>query len=185
MNEVQPIKDLNDVTAIQNFFTKHQRIKMACLVQLGCNVALRITDLLSIKFSDIEDNLLVLKEQKTGKTRKVTLNDRALSAIHELQKHYPKDEYLFQSNGNRVQLVKPFSRQYVSNQLKEVAEACHLSYPFNTHSLRKTFGYHAYKGGVDIHLLQKLFNHSSSTTTFRYIGITDERVRDVYELVSI
>jgi len=185
MNEVQPIRDLNDVTAIQNFFKKHNRIRMAYLVQLGCNIALRITDLLSIRFSDIEDNLLVLREQKTGKTRKITLNDRSLDAVRQLRAEYPEHVYLFQSIGNRVQGIKPLSRQYVSQQLTEAAEACQLNYPFNTHSLRKTFGYHAYKAGVDIHLLQKLFNHSSSTTTFRYIGITDERVRDVYQLISI
>ena len=41
-----------------------------------------------------------------------------------------------------------------------------------THTLRKTFGYHAYNNGYDITLIQKLFNHSSQSVTLRYIGIT-------------
>jgi integrase len=49
-----------------------------------------------------------------------------------------------------------------------------------THTLRKTFGYHAYKNGTDIVLLQDIFNHSSPSTTLRYIGITEDDKQEVY-----
>jgi site-specific recombinase XerD len=98
----------------------------------------------------------------------------------------PTHEYLFQAVGNRVSdTVKPVSRQYVHAKLKEAQEACELEYEIGTHSLRKTFGYHAYKAGTDIHTLQRLFKHSSSAVTLAYIGITAETVADVYDLVSL
>lgn len=44
------------------------------------------------------------------------------------------------------------------------------------HMLRKTFGYHAYRSGIALALLQDLLNHSSPDTTLPYIGISrDDR----------
>lgn len=43
-----------------------------------------------------------------------------------------------------------------------------------THSMRKTFGYHLYKNGVGLELIQVLLNHSSPKITLRYIGIEQE-----------
>lgn len=71
--------------------------------------------------------------------------------------------------------------------LKEAQEACELGFEIGSHSLRKTFGYHAYSNGrgVDIHTLQKLFNHSSAEVTLAYIGITKEDVANVYDFVTL
>ncbi len=42
--------------------------------------------------------------------------------------------------------------------------------------MRKTFGYHHYKKFNDVVLLQKILNHSSSSITLRYIGISQEEI---------
>ncbi|WP_259455111.1 tyrosine-type recombinase/integrase [Listeria monocytogenes] len=42
-----------------------------------------------------------------------------------------------------------------------------------THSMRKTFGYHLYKNGVGLELIQVLVNYSPKIT-LRYIGIEQE-----------
>jgi integrase len=49
-----------------------------------------------------------------------------------------------------------------------------VSREVGTHTMRKTFGYHAYTGGTTIELLMDIFNHSSKTQSLRYIGITEE-----------
>jgi len=49
-----------------------------------------------------------------------------------------------------------------------------------THTLRKTFGYWAYKDGKDLSLIQKLLNHASPAVTLAYIGITQDELDDVY-----
>ena len=46
--------------------------------------------------------------------------------------------------------------------------------------MRKTFGYHAYKKGMDITVIQKLLNHSSTAVTLSYIGITRDDLDNVY-----
>ena len=55
----------------------------------------------------------------------------------------------------------------------------------SAHSLRKTFGYQAYKQGVDITLLQSIFQHSSQAVTLRYIDITQENINDVYKKINL
>jgi integrase len=55
----------------------------------------------------------------------------------------------------------------------------------SSHCLRKTFAYQALITAPDrnrgLELVQKLLNHSSPAVTMRYIGITDEELRDVYK----
>lgn len=194
MKDVSPIKDLDDVGIIYRRLQKYEKHREAELVMLGCNVALRISDLLNLRFDDIEesdvDDQLIgyveLGEKKTRKSKKLTINSRGMKSVHRLRELHPEAVYLFQSSGNRTKgMNKPVSRQYISKLLIEVRESLSLSYRLNTHSFRKTFGYHAYKNGTDIHVLQKLFNHSSSRETLLYIGIGDEDIRDVYLNINI
>ena len=55
-----------------------------------------------------------------------------------------------------------------------------ISGEIGTHTLRKTFGYHAYQNGSSLELLMDIFNHSSKAQTLRYIGITEEQKKEVY-----
>ena len=68
-------------------------------------------------------------------------------------------------------------------KLKKAVEDVGITYPVSTHSLRKTFGHFIYK----MHMfdpscllsLQKLFNHSDVQTTITYIGLTEEKNRQL------
>ena len=52
--------------------------------------------------------------------------------------------------------------------------------PIGTHTLRKTFGYHAYKAGTDLAIIQQMVNHSSPAVTPRYLGISRDDRDAVY-----
>ncbi len=56
---------------------------------------------------------------------------------------------------------------------------------FGTHSLRKTWGYHARMQGVDIALIMHKLNHASIIYTKRYLGITDEELNEVVQRLNL
>lgn len=72
----------------------------------GLNLALRISDLLSIKFDDINRDRLLIKESKTGKLANIQLNQKALTTIKQIQAEHTNHVYLFQSYRNQQALNK-------------------------------------------------------------------------------
>ena len=58
MNEVHAVKDINILKSIPSLLTKHHGEQMADIWEFGINVAIRISDTLNIKITDIEGNLV-------------------------------------------------------------------------------------------------------------------------------
>ena len=167
---------------------------------VGSNFGLRVSDLLSLRFSHLIDDEFRFKtsfpilEKKTSNTRKVkknryiTINDAVVDAVTLYLEHTPGvhlSDYMFTSNSNHGKNQnKPLSRMSVHRILKEVADALGLDIMVATHTLRKTFAYHQML--ISNHdprrllLLQKIFGHSSVAQTLDYIGITKEEVQQAY-----
>ena len=64
--------------------------------------------------------------------------------------------------------------------IKEAAQAAGLDKYVSCHSLRKTFGYFAWKQGVPPAMLMDIYNHSSYKITRRYLCIEQEDKDDVF-----
>lgn len=195
MKTVEPIRDIKTIKSLRTLL-KGQSLRNELLFILGINVGLRISDILKLKFSDlvypnfkIKDSCSIV-EKKTGKTNKFYVGStvkKALEHYIEEVKIESLDEYIFKSRKGEN---KPISRQHAWYILNTAAEMVGLvikdennkiiSGEIGTHSLRKTFGYHAYNSGVSLELLMQIFNHSSKTQTLRYIGITEEEKKEVY-----
>ena len=182
MEFVQPIRNLKQIETIKKLL-KQQNLRDYCLFVLGINSGLRISDLLKLKISDvIEKNKIKdrirLREIKTGKYKDFPLSDNTKQAIKEYLKtrDYKENEPLFVSRKNKGFLM----RNQAYKIINDVAKSVGIKEKIGTHTLRKTFGYHAYNNGYDIALIQKLFNHSSPSVTLRYIGITQDEMDDVY-----
>jgi integrase len=148
--------------------------------KVGVNLSLRISDLLALKYSDLnlEERSLKLVEAKTGKQKLIRLNGAAIFVISRRQQDYPADTWLFQVHSNRAK-DKPISRVSVSRVYKDAGELLGLS--INTHSMRKSRGMAMYKDGVPIEKIAKVLNHSNTTSTLRYLGITQEEVLQTYD----
>lgn len=184
MTEVHAVKDPDTISLISHLLTRRHSQQMADIWNIGLNLALRISDLLSIKFSDIEEDRLVLREQKTGKQANIPLNPKALKIIQRIHQEHPHHIYLFQSYRNRQsthRTPRPLSRRAVSKAFGSIGEELRIS--LGTHSMRKTRGYHLYKSTKDIARVMRMLRHSSESVTLRYIGITQDEVdRDFKEL---
>jgi len=130
-------------------------------------------------------------DKKTSKTKRFYIGDIVVKVIQTYLKEYPEldlNDYVFRSRKGSNSHI---TRQQAYRILNSAAETVGLigrddntniiiSGEIGTHTLRKTFGYHAYQNGTSLELLMDIFNHSSKSQTLRYIGITEEQKKEVY-----
>lgn len=184
MAEVHAIKDLDTVKLISHLLKVRCSTQMSQLWNIGLNLALRISDLLSVKFTDINQDRLILIESKTGKRAEIKLNNKAVTLINEIKSKHPQHIYLFQSYRNQQSInspPRPLSRRAVAKAFELIGEE--LNIRLGTHSMRKSRGYHLYSKTQDIARVMKMLRHGSESTTLRYIGITQQEIdKDFDEL---
>ena len=175
MSEVHAVKNLDTVKLVSHLLERTYGQQIADVWNLGLNLALRISDLLSIRFEDIRGDRVELIEGKTSKRATIKLNTKAIEVIERRRRENPNHVYLFQSHKSRWSFNKgrtPLSRRYVSRAISMIGEGVGIS--LGTHSMRKTRGYHLYKNTNDLARVMKMLRHSSEAVTLRYIGITQE-----------
>ena len=207
--EVFAMKRAEDVVAIQRYFIDRGQYRNALYVVMSVNMGLRGLDMVNLRWCDILDNSGALKpedeayifEHKTGKKRHLILNQDVVDALRmyidkthivpQLSNSEHPHYWIFpKQNGVRTYRGKDtemhISRMSIGRILKKAARDVGIRYNVNTHTLRKTFGYRLYKNGTPIEAIQRIFNHSSTLMTERYIGLTlDEQVGYIEDLESI
>lgn len=181
MKMTTPIKDdkkLNELLDVYDEYSKNQLLLKYCL-----NTGLRISDVLSQKVGpNTTSQYIEMKEQKTRKTKTISLSNQLKRYIDTYVKinELSSDDYLFFNSRDKS---KNISRQMAHKIISNAGEMVGLD--ISAHSLRKTFGYRAYKQGVDLSLLMDIFNHSNQSVTLKYIGITQDNINTVYESMNI
>lgn len=177
MEYVEPIRDLVQIKKMGRYL-KLKSNRDYLLFILGINSGLRISDLLSLTVEDVlGKDRITIREKKTGKAKDFPLSDVAKKSIAQYLKTTGLTTgVLFPSRKGS----EAISRQQAYRVINEAAEFAEVPGKIGTHTLRKTFGYHAYLQGVDVTRIQKLLNHSAPSVTLAYIGITKDELDDVY-----
>lgn len=182
MEFVEPIRDKKQIENMKRYLKEHN-LRDWLLFILGINSGLRISDLLKLTVEDVKGKeRITIREEKTGKAKDFPLSDNCKKAINEYLKVSQLTEgVLFQSRkraGSKD--TRAISRQQAYEAINSAARAVGIIEAIGTHTLRKTFGYWAYKAGHDITRIQQLLNHSAPSVTLRYIGITKDELDEVY-----
>jgi len=184
------------------------------LFLLGIHLGLRASDLRMLKWSffynknmEFIDGKREIKPKKTRKTNKfvpIFINDSVKTIIQEYVRNCPIDDidtYIFVSRKKTGRKRKndddikdsqgnmPISEVSIWRILNEVAGEAGIKQNIGSHSLRKTFGYwiwHNAKNKEDALVkLQMIFNHSNTQVTAKYIGITSDEIKDVYNSINL
>jgi len=179
MNTVEAVSKAEVAMVHATLHNKYGEL-YADIWKVGVNLSLRIGDLLRLQYEhlNLPERTLTLTEAKTGKAKHIRLNASALAVITRRRQAHPGDRWLFQVNCNRAK-DKPIGRASVSRVFKEAGELLGLT--INTHSMRKSRGMAMYKDGVPVEKIAKVLNHSNTTSTLRYLGITKEEVLQTYD----
>lgn len=171
-NAVEPIRDIKRIEEIKKYLLRRS-YRDYFLFVFGINSGLRISDILSLRVSDVKYlSQVIVTEKKTGNKRKIIITSKLKDEIERYIKGKNDSDYLFPSRkGNN-----PISRVQAWQIIHDAAKACSVEGAIGTHTLRKTFGYHFYQKSKDVAMLQYIFGHSSPAITLRYVGINDEMV---------
>ncbi len=184
VERVDPIRDKKRLEAMKKCL-KGQSTRDYLMFMIGISSALRISDILNLKVSDVwDENKIVpsikVREKKTDKAKTFPVTKNLEGAIKTyIQEYNPiaSDTYLFAS---RKGSNTPITRQQAHVIISNAAKAVGITDIISTHSMRKTWGYWAYKSGVSLALIMEALNHANIKETKRYLGITQDDLNEVY-----
>lgn len=186
-----PIKNQKDIELIKSYFLEAKKYRDYCLFTIGINTSLRISDILTICWHHMYDfeqqkfkAHLFLCEQKTGKKNCIAINRNCVEALTLLMEHTPSvspQSYIF--CGNNTQ--KHISRNRAWHIIKKAAETNHIEGNISCHSMRKTFGYHAWKKGAQPALIMNIFNHSNIEITKQYLSIDQDEKDILFHAINL
>lgn len=194
MSTTQPIRNPEELHKFKQYYlTQKPNLRNYVLCILGLNTALRISDILSLKWEDIYDlaasrplSHILVTEQKTGKTNQIAVNHTLGDALNQYLAGFrtppSPEDYLFQS---RKGTNRPIDRSQAFRIVREAAVAMNIGPHISCHSMRKTFGYYAWRQGASPALLMDIYNHSSYRITKRYLGIEQDDKDNVFLNISL
>ena len=168
---------IEEIQRIENLDLKDERFIHARNIWLFSFyfAGMRIGDVLQIKWSDIKDNRLYYRMNKNSKTISLKIPEKALPIIaYYLPKKKTKTGFIFPDlkmvNENDIKglLTRTKSTtKRINNALKIIAEKAEIDKKLTMHIARHSFG-NISGDKIPIQMLQKLYRHSSVTTTINY-----------------
>lgn len=211
-SEVYAFRTKEEIAAMIQVFDKHieesengVKKQIACrnklLFLVGMNVGIRGSDLRTLKWSFFFDRtndgelefkrfytLQPIKQRKQKKFVKLYFNQTVRTAINNYIEEYPienLDDYLFFSRKGD----EPITVQGLWGVIKGTAVEAGIRQNIGSHSLRKSFGFWCWHEAEDknkaLVILQQVFNHSSTQTTAKYIGILDDEIEDMFNSIEL
>ena len=182
----QPIRSGRDVRKLEAYYLMRGEWRNYLLVVSGIHTALRISDLLRLTWDDVYDfqrrtfrKEVVLNEGKTHKEKAFPINKRMLTALKRCLHLAQSGQALFLSRkGGSIGRVQAY------RIIRAAAEALRFCFRVSCHSLRKTFGYMAWKSGISPAVIMEVYNHSHFAITRRYLGIAKDDTDEVYFLMA-
>lgn len=150
--------------------------RIATALTLEANLGLRISDILQLRLSAIirdgDRYRLNIVEQKTQKKREFTVPTDIYVYIQK---------YALDNNISPSAKLFDISERAVNKHLKAICD--YLGYTgIGSHSFRKYFATCIYtNNNYDINLVRVLLQHSSTTTTQRYIGLQEKHIEEALQ----
>jgi len=185
MNFVYPLTKKTDVNKVTNFLKKHHPKIYSDFWVFALQTPLRISDLLKIQYDqlviDKEGKKIRIKEIKTEKIEFIYLNKESEKIFNKRKKENPNDHFLFESNWRgyrKDNRHEPLNRKTIQDVLQDAGETLGLT--LSPHVTRKTRAWFLYEKTNDLALVQHMLNHTHSSATLRYLGLTDQSKRATY-----
>ena len=159
---------------------KGQRDK--AMLEVLYATGIRVTELISIKISDVNLSSGYIKVKKKNKERTIPVGNVALKCLKDYIENVrplliktEEEEYLF-INANGQQMT----RQGFWKILKQYKEQAKIDKELTPHTIRHSFAVHLLQNGAEVKMVQELLGHTDVASTLMYTQIADMKLRDEY-----
>ena len=157
---------------------KKKSLRAACLVEVLYATGMRVSELITLKLSDLRLSRRILNViGKGNKQRIIPITSRAHDIIIKWMNYIPENSvYLFPSYGINGHIT----RDSINKLLVDISLNTNIDRKRLTpHKLRHAFATHIMNRGADLRVVQELLGHSSISTTEIYTHILDTRLVDL------
>ncbi|WP_226659299.1 tyrosine-type recombinase/integrase [Guptibacillus hwajinpoensis] len=176
MNSVGPIQSKEQIDHLKKVLLERSK-RDHLLFVLSINTGMRLASLLHLTLDLVMINGSIKEylDASITETTDIYLNSEVKRALTLYVNEHSSNHnfYLFHTKKDPSH---PITRQQVHRILSQAGKDAALEHPISFHSLRKTFGYHAFQQGVAVSLIQKIYGHATRSETLKYIGINSEQI---------
>lgn len=154
---------------IQAMFQRTANVKHRCILFLLYSSGLRMSELLSLTWADIDAHrgVIHVRNGKGRKDRITLLSQVALQYFGHYRDIYNPELWIFEGPDK-----SQYSARSVNNVVKAAALKAGIKKKVSAHTLRHSFATHLLENGTDLRYIQTLLGHESSKTTERYAHVT-------------
>lgn len=169
-----------DQSDVQKLFNACDNLKHKAIMGVLYGTGVRISELLTIKLSDIKFD----KENNKGsisvigkgnKQRLVPLNEKLYSLLQRYWTKYRTKNWLFENDSTHLQYTKRSVQEFLSD-LKIKAR---ITSPVTPHKFRHSNATSLLEQGTDITIIQKQLGHNNIRTTQIYTHISKTLIENI------
>jgi len=136
---------------------------------------MRVGDVLKVKWNDIQEDRIMYRMSKNNKSLSLKIPDKAFSILdHYRPLKKSTDDYVFPdlkdtdaTDLKSILRKTKATNKKINNYLKQIATLAEIDKKLTMHIARHSFG-NISGDKIPIQMLQKLYRHSSITTTINY-----------------
>ena len=155
------------------------------MLELMYSSGLRVSELINLELSDIDlNNNYVRCFGKGSKERIVPVGEYSSKYLSiyineyrdSMEKGYYTEKIFLNNHG------KEMTRQGFFKIIKKIAKDKDINKNITPHMLRHSFATHLLNNGADLRTIQEMLGHSSISTTQIYTNVTNEILKENYDL---
>ena len=166
--------ELREIEKLIN--TKSDRPDITKAFLFSCFTGLRQSDVRNLRWKDISEGTIKMKQQKTNSTVTIPLSQTALNIINTGNIFHLPENNIFKLSNDRGMINRVLTRWFKKAEINKKA-FYHLS--------RHTFATLNLTSGNDIYTVSKLLGHKSLKTTELYSKIIDEKKKQAMDNLPV
>ena len=176
-----------EIKSAEALSKKDTLIRYHTLIAIGGYVGPRAKEFLNLTWYDVVGKHRgEIFQFKQGRPRQVYFHPKLINLIDNNYKALDPDnvhDLILHKQGDPLEPIK--TQQFNQNFARRLAKAGITTQQPSSHTLRKTFGMHIYRdiyGATEEGLVMacKLLDHESIEETIKYIGLTDDRIKQTF-----